>query len=50
MGIDIQALKLLRHAKDKGGDFKRTLTIGRQGVHCPKHAVDIILNNKDYQL
>jgi SAM-dependent methyltransferase len=50
MGIDIQALKLLRHAKDKGGDFKRTLTIGRQGVHCPKHAVEIILNNKDYQL
>ncbi len=49
MGIDIQALKILRFARDKCGSFKRTLTIGRQGIHCPKHAVNMILEC-DYEV
>lgn len=49
MGIDIQALKLLRISHDKFGSFKDTLTIGRQGNHSPKWAIQAILNAQDYK-
>lgn len=49
MGIDIQALKLLRLSYDRHGPFKETLTIGRQGNHSPKWAIENILNAKNYK-
>ena len=49
MGIDIQSLKLLRIAHDNFGDFKETLTIGRQGNHSPKWAIQSLLNAKNYK-
>lgn len=36
--------KLLKNTYDKYGEFKETLTIGRQGLHTPKHIVEAILN------
>lgn len=45
MGIDIQSLKLLRISYDKFGPFKKTLTIGRQGNHSPKWAIQALLKD-----
>jgi len=39
MGIDIQALKMLSIAS-LNGPFKKTLTIGRQGLYTPKQVID----------
>ena len=50
MGIDIQALKLLKISYDRSGAFKKTLTIGRQGVHAPKQAISVLLNAESYEL
>lgn len=44
MGFDIQMFKLLKNTYDKYGEFGETLTIGRQGLHTPKHIVEMILN------
>lgn len=49
MGIDIQSLKLLKISHDKFGAFKDTLTIGRQGNHSPKWAIQGILNAQNYK-
>ena len=38
MGIDFHGLNLLRHAK-RGGDFGRTITVGRQGVHVSEELI-----------
>jgi hypothetical protein len=50
MGIDIQALKLLKISHEKGGAFKKTLTVGRQGIHSPHHAIALLLNAEKYEM
>ena len=49
MGVDIQALRILNHSKSFG-DFKKTLTIGRQGLHSPAHAIEVIFNTSNFKV
>lgn len=48
MGICIQTLKLFKDTHNKYGDFGKTLTIGRQGNHFPKQAIEAIFGDKNY--
>jgi hypothetical protein len=46
MGIDIQALRLLKFAHDRGGAFGKVLTVGRQGLHCSLRGIEMVLGVK----
>lgn len=48
MGVDVQGLQILKYTKDNFGDFKKTLTIGRQGMYITEYAVKAILGIQEY--
>lgn len=48
MGVDIQGLRFLKAIHNDSGDFKKTLTIGRQGMYIQKHSVEAILGIQDF--
>lgn len=48
MGIDLQSLRLLVHARKYQEKFGQTLTIGRQGVHCSQEQIAQSMGVIDY--
>jgi hypothetical protein len=49
MGLNTSGIQLLLHAKSKGVNFEDTITIGRQGLHLTKEAMQEHLNHFGFQ-